>query len=173
MQTTVNLIGGLLNQLLATLASKIPEEMYAVYEQKHYRERRSAELSDLTSMYRLACQKFSRVYIGIDALDECKDSTVTELLEFLHDVPSSVRIFTTSRKHIKKQIESQFEGTLEITIEASENDIRAFVESKISEDRIHDPDIMDEKLEEEIPSKIVDLSLGMCERYNLSLSFFY
>lgn len=110
-------------------------------------------------MFQSVCKTFKTVYICIDALDEC--SNVIQLLRFIKDMPSSVRIFATGRKHTTKDVEHHFGGVPNILIEASEDDIRALVKSKIDENRLREPDIMDKNLEEEILNTIVRISHGM------------
>jgi hypothetical protein len=159
MQTTSNLMGALLNHLLAASAPMVPDEIGALYEQKCKRERKSVELSDIMNMFLSVNKTFKTVYICIDALDECSDAAL--LLRHVKDIPSSVRIFTTGRMHTKKAVERHFGVLPDITIEASEHDIRAFVKSRISENHAHEPDIMDEKLEKEICDQIISFSRGM------------
>jgi hypothetical protein len=157
-QTTTNLIGGMLKQLLAA-SPTFPQEIITIYEQKCQRERKSLELSDALTMLRSTCRAFNRIYLCLDALDECRD--VTLLLRSLQDMPFSVRIFMTSRKHVQKAVQSHFKDALTIQIEANESDIRLLVKSKIDENRIQEPDIMDEALEKEMLEKIVAFSMGM------------
>jgi ankyrin repeat protein len=159
MQTTVNLLGGLLNHLLAAIAPTIPDDVFAVYEQKCMRQRTSIELVDVMSMFQSICKTFKTVYICIDALDECND--VATLLMSIKDMPSSVRIFTTGRNHITRDVETHFGEAPNISIEANEDDVRAFVKSKIDENRLREPEIMDEILEGEIQSKIMGFAAGM------------
>ena len=110
-------------------------------------------------MFLSVCKIFKTVYICIDALDECSDAT--GLLRCIKDMPSPVRIFTTGRLHTTKAVELHFREFPSIRIQASEDDIRAFVKSKINENQLYESEIMDEKLEEEICGEIIRFSLGM------------
>lgn len=157
-QTTMNLVGAMLKQLLATL-SAIPQETTTMYEQKYRQGRQSLEGSDAIALFHSTCGAFDRTYICFDALDECKD--MEPLLNTLQEMPSSVRIFTTSRKHIQKVVQRHFQQALSISVEANESDVRAFVKSRIDENRIKFADIMDERLEKEILEKIIGSSKGM------------
>jgi hypothetical protein len=157
-QTTVNLMGGLLKQLLVTLP-ELPEELITIHRQKYEQERTSLELSDAVEMFHSTCRTFNRTYICLDALDECQD--VIQLLKCLQDTPSSVRLFTTSRKHIQTIVQHHFKESVTISIVANESDIKAFIKGRIEENRIQEPDIMDEKLEKEITERIVAFSKGM------------
>jgi hypothetical protein len=154
----VNLVGGLLKQLLATLPD-LPEDLVEIYRQKGGRERKSLELSDATAIFRSICKTFERTYICLDALDECKDAI--KLLKSLQDLSSSVFLFMTSRRHLQACVQGHFKNTLVIPILASENDIKAYIKDKVDENRIEEPEIMDDKLEGEITKKIIASSKGM------------
>ncbi len=63
-QTTVNIVGGLLKQLLSTLP-RLPEDIIRLYEQKCHRERKLFELTerrDSTSLGLLCLQ--SNIYLS-------------------------------------------------------------------------------------------------------------
>lgn len=147
----------MLKQLLAPSAS-IPSEILIKFKEDRV-QRKSLELSDAITFFRSTCQAFDVAYICIDALDECNN--IDELLRSLKDLPPSVRIFTTCRNHIKNFVCNHFKSAPEIEIKASEADIRAFVESKIRENCIRYPEIMDEKLKKDIQDKIAQNSKGM------------
>jgi hypothetical protein len=154
----VNLVGGLLKQLLATLPD-LPEDLVEIYRQKAERERKFLELSDAITIFNSTCKTFKRTYVCIDALDECRD--VIQLLKSLQNLPSSVFFFMTSRRHLQVYIQGYFKETLAIPMVASENDIRAYIKDKVDVNRTEEPEIMDDKLEKEIMDKIVASSKGM------------
>lgn len=58
-------------------------------------------------------------------------------------------------------MERYLQGTLIVPIKAQERDIRAFIKTKIDEDRVDNPEIMTQDLEEEIVKKITSLSNGV------------
>jgi hypothetical protein len=153
----VNLVGGLLKQLLATLPD-LPKDLVEIYRQKAERERKFLELSDAITIFSSTCKTFKRTYVCLDALDECKD--VIQLLKSLQNL-SSVFFFMTSRRHLQVYVQSHFKETLAIPIVASENDIRAYIKDKVDVNRTEEPEIMDDKLEGEIMDKIVASSKGM------------
>jgi hypothetical protein len=153
----VNLVGGLLKQLLATLPD-LPEDLVEIYRQKAERERKFLELSDAITIFSSTCKTFKRTYVCLDALDECRD--VIQLLKSLQNL-SSVFFFMTSRRHLQVYVQGHFKEILAIPIVASENDIRAYIKDKVDVNRTEEPEIMDDKLEGEIMDKIVASSKGM------------
>jgi hypothetical protein len=152
-------LGGLLNGLLSTIAPALPDDVIAVYEDKCKCQRKSVEISDIMGMMQSVCKLFKRTYICIDALDEC--SNTVQFLKYINELPSSTRVFTTGRKNIMGDVDLYFSEAPKVTIEASENDIKVFVKSKIDQNQLCEPDIMDKSLEEEIISHIVRSSRGM------------
>jgi hypothetical protein len=175
----VNLVGGLLKQLLATLPD-LPDDLVEIYQQKAERDRKLLELSDAITIFNSICETFKRTYICLDALDECED--VIQLLKSLQNPSSSVFFFMTSRRNLQVYIQRQFREALAIPIVASENDIRAYIKDKVGENRTEEPEIMDDKLEGEITDKIVTSSGGMLvtllsthliQAYNKIIGFSY
>jgi len=156
-QTTQNIYGAILKQLLRALPS-IPKELEKVLMKSH-REKNPLELAQLRDALRITSRFFDQIYICLDALDECEH--VDQLLSTLKQAPSSVRLFSTGRKHVKSIVQRYFEDTQTILIEAKESDVRILIQEKVNEDRMKDPKIMDAELEQDIIEKISALSIGM------------
>ncbi|KAJ6201088.1 LOW QUALITY PROTEIN: hypothetical protein J3E72DRAFT_413051 [Bipolaris maydis] len=97
---------------------------------------------------KMALHSFSRVFILVDALDECRvnDSCRAKLLSQLSELQTNcgANLFATSR----------FEGDTWLEIRASEQDIQRYIEAHI--DELPHPD-----LQQEISSKIVKAVDGM------------
>ena len=108
---------------------------------------------------RITCKSFNRTYICLDALDECLN--FHELLTNLQQAPSSIRLFSTGRNHVQPFVRKKFEHAQMIRIEAKDSDIRMLIQKYINEDRDKDPDIMDDRLEQDMIEKISALSKGM------------
>lgn len=144
--------------MIATLPD-LPRDLVDFYRQKAERDRKSLELPDAIAQFSSICKAFKRTYICLDALDECKD--VIQLLKSLKNLPCSVFLFITSRRHLQVYFQGHFKEALVIPIVASEKDIRAYIKDKIDENRTEEPEIMDDKLEKEITEKIVASSGGM------------
>lgn len=106
------------------------------------------------------CSASGEVFLVLDALDECdEDLNRGPILNFLGRLMrSSVRIFITSRPH-SPDINEKFTPCQQITIEATEADVRAFLYSRIAESRrmaliIHDT------LREEIVQSTTEKACG-------------
>jgi hypothetical protein len=149
-----DLIGGLLRQLVISSDSMPPD----ISEEYDKEPEGQANVCDL---FASSCLYFDRILIFIDALDEYDH--FRELLIFLHTLPCSVSIFTTSRKHVEADIKYHLSNPLTIRIEASPTDIERLVKQRIQTDCEQRPNIkaMDDALERDIIVKIRDLSQGL------------
>ncbi len=74
----------------------------------------------------------------------------------------------TGRNHIRTTVQCHFKSAQIIPIEAKESDIRLFIKNKVDENRIQEPDLMDERLEQAIIEKITASSKGMSAAYESS-----
>ncbi|OCK73256.1 hypothetical protein K432DRAFT_340557, partial [Lepidopterella palustris CBS 459.81] len=75
-------------------------------------------------------EDYSRVYVVIDALDECLDSQLLIKIRHLQTkARTDLHLMATSR--FIPEIEQNFAGALRLEIRASENDVRTFVASQM------------------------------------------
>lgn len=91
---------------------------------------------DLLSMLRYQMKLFSRVFIVVDALDECPNDTTSietntmdKFLKVLHQLPSNAHILYTSRHDIR--IGQGVEADCELEIVAHDTDLRNYFENQI------------------------------------------
>jgi hypothetical protein len=153
-QDTCSMIGELAKQLLLQ-SSFVPEEVWSLSE-KHTAITTEKARRVLTLLLR----SFDRVYICVDALDECQPQYREEFLHFLVTLRGTgLRFFCTGRSHIVAQVTELFEpiGIKTMEICAHEADIKLYIEEKISKDRRKGA--MDEQLKEQITKKLVSHKL--------------
>jgi len=80
---------------------------------------RGPRLADLVGMLRKALALIPRVFICIDALDECLPKCLPELLESLRDIvreSPTTKIFLTGRPHVWADIQRYFTKTISGTM---------------------------------------------------------
>jgi hypothetical protein len=104
------------------------------------------------------------VYLVLDALDECDSDKnrelVLDLLEFIFD-RSNIRTLVTSRPH-PSDIKMTFADFPKTVIEASDSDIRAFLDNKIRTSRRRwIQREVDETLRQQIIETVTAKSQGM------------
>ncbi|KAL7957331.1 ankyrin repeat-containing domain protein [Trichoderma compactum] len=155
-QTTDALLARLLRQL-AACQSSLPEAVHELYRQHDTRpstEELIRVLKSVTAMY-------SRIFIMIDALDECKSSNGTRLsvLSCIFKLRSEIRanFFITSR--FNTEISSAFSGIPTLEIRASDEDARGY----LSDNMVHLPKFVrdDPSLQEAIIDSILQAVQGM------------
>jgi hypothetical protein len=156
-QTTENILGAILKQLLALLA-EIPEAVWKLYEER-VRQEKPLSLTDAVDLLRITCAQFTTAYICLDALDELRD--LQGLLQSLRDRASSLKIFITGRPHVRETIQQYFKEAQIIPIKAHKSDIRLYIEHAIGGPDDKEPDAMDDELRRAILKKVVDSAEGM------------
>lgn len=80
-------------------------------------------------------EKLERVFLVVDALDECPETKRREFFRVLNRLPPVVNLFHTSRddtkihQHITREIQ-------ELIIWVSDNDVENYVRSRLEEEEI-------------------------------------
>ena len=129
-QMVATLIASLLKQIVQGRGA-ITDHVQSFYERHQRRETRPT-LSQLIGVLISEIQTYSKVFIVVDALDECRedDATRAMLLEALRSLPGQVNLLVTSRD--LPSIARDFEGTKRLYIRAKDDDIRAYIEGRIA-----------------------------------------
>jgi hypothetical protein len=153
-QTVSNLIASLLRQLVQD-RSVISDDIKMFYERHQYRGT-SPTLDEYTHVFNSEIGTYSKVFIVVDALDECPDDgTRAHLLEELQSLSGIVNLLVTSRE--LSSIAQHFEGTNRLNIRATDQDVRKYIEARIaSVPRRHL-----KALREEIVAQVVEKAQGM------------
>jgi hypothetical protein len=153
-QDTCSMIGELAKQLLLQLSS-VPEEVWSLFE-KHT----AITTEKAKQVLDLLLRSFGKVYICVDALDECESRSRKDILRFLvHLNGTGLQIFCTGRSHIMTEAMEFLEplGLRALEVCAYEADIRLYIEEKILEDGRKGA--MDEQLQGQIMKKLVSHKL--------------
>jgi Cdc6-like AAA superfamily ATPase len=158
-QKAQDLLASLLKQL-SEERSSLPESVKSLYD-KHEKKRTRPSLDEISGTLQSVAAAYSRVFIIVDALDECqtsdgcRQSFLSSLFNFQEKCGAN--LFTTSR-HIAS-IEKEFEGNPILDIRASEEDVRRYLESHMF--RLPGFVVRSIELQEEIKSNIVKAVDGM------------
>lgn len=119
--------------LLKQLVQSIPQMPDAIRDRfARHRHRKRPQLDDIHWCVKLLASKLSRVYIMIDALDECKKDVRNLILQRIFDLQSNCRLsfFTTSR--FVTDITSHFEQYPWLEIRAHQDDVRLYLSGQIA-----------------------------------------
>ncbi|KAL8820153.1 MAG: hypothetical protein Q9223_001570 [Gallowayella weberi] len=168
-QSASNFLGNLLGQL-ALQSPTFPEDIKSCHKQ-HSRNGTRPALSDLSRLLASQVQLFDKVFVLVDALDECPDhdGTRASFLSNVYELPASTKLMVTSRD--LPSIASLFKDDLRLDIRAREEDVKLFIESQM-EQRRELNDLLENRddIRSIIAKTIVDLSNGICATRPLKLN---
>ncbi|KAI9890633.1 MAG: hypothetical protein M1814_003831 [Vezdaea aestivalis] len=128
-QTALNLLASVLRQL--AYGNIIMLERLKPLSDRHEVQSTGPSLDEIIQALQSACSIFSRIFIVIDALDECSElSGAREIfLKALALFPSNVSILLTSRPHV--DVEARFRAVQRLQVAAKDQDIQAYLHSRI------------------------------------------
>ena len=137
-QTAANMIGALTKQVVNAL-EMVPTEIEEAFSTAE-REvgGRGLQVSERAKLLQVALTSFRRTFICIDALDECSDKHLPQLLTSLRTVcqeSPSVRLYITGRPHMSGAVEKFLLGGAQIIpISPNSEDIKEYVEMELNND---------------------------------------
>ena len=155
-QTVANIIGAILKQLVGR--GDIPNYLREAFQKGRMEfGGRGPRLGDLTGMLRIAITSLPRVFICIDALDECLPKSMPEVLKLLSDIVREcpgTRIFLTGRPHVREDIQRYFSKVVVVPISPNPDDIRDYVGMRLDSDP--EPEAMNKELRADIVRVILE-----------------
>lgn len=158
-QDIYHLLASLLKQL-AEASTPLPQAVKDLY-QLHYESHTKPSPEEISTTLRSVAATYSRVFVIIDALDECQSHNCrAKLLSELFKLQSShsINIFATSR-HITDIID-QFKGKSEsLEIRASDQDVERYLGKNM--DRLRPFVQQNQELQREIKTGIAKAAGGM------------
>jgi len=166
-QTATNIVGAILKQLV--VRGKVLEHVQKAFQRaKNEVGGRGLRLPDM--MLKQAIAALPRVFICIDALDECLPQHLLGLLvsleDTLHESPG-MRMFLTGRPQVQAEIEKRFTGSVIVPISPKMHDIERYLEKKLEMDT--ESDAMSDTLRADILRVISQRISGMCVAESLVL----
>ena len=132
-QNAQELLATLLKQL-SKEQSSLPESIKSLYD-KHKKERTRPSIDEISRTLQSVASTYSRVIIIIDALDECQVSDgcrkkfLTEI--FSLQIKTGANLFVTSR--FIPDITEKFNGSTILEIRAHNEDVRQYLDGRISQ----------------------------------------
>jgi hypothetical protein len=158
-QTLEDLLASVLKQL-AQARSSLPQSIRSLYDRCRSKNTRPS-IEDISMVLQSVAAEYSRLFILVDALDECQvnNNCRAKLLLQLSQLQnkSGANLFMTSR--FIPDITERFERDLRIEIRANEHDVQRYIEGHLDElPRFVQRDL---DLQQEISSSIVKAIDGM------------
>lgn len=164
-QTTANILAGLWRQLVHD-KDAMSDDVKALYRKHADRDTRPS-LDDVTEVLAKEVCRHQKVYVIVDALDECSETSRLELIEKIQKMQPTLRLLVSSRQY--DSIARQFEGNPRFEIKASTNDVRAYVAGRITKgSRLERHVIKDPTLVKDIEKVVVG---NAQEMYNPSFLY--
>ena len=161
-QTVNNIMGAMLKQLVSR--GEVTEDLRnAFHKAKREFGGRGPLLGDLMGMLRTAIASIPRVFICVDALDECLPKHLPDLLRSLRNIAQespTTKIFFTGRPHVRDEMQRFFTKAVVMPIAPNTNDIRSYVEMRLARDS--EPEAMSSDLRGDIVRVIPEMISDMC-----------
>jgi len=159
-QDAQSLIASILKQLVQD--SKTISNDLKTWFQPHLKREAHLPPEELTQALHLEIARHRRVFVVVDALDECTEesSTRADLLDELKSLPKNVNLLVTSRKI--SAIMNEFEGAERLEVYASDKDTKKYIVGRIH----HEPRLArhvkaDPGLQRAIVNGIISKAHGM------------
>ena len=129
-QTVSSLVASLLKQIIHDRCA-ISDNVKWIY--KYHSDRNTfPTLDELTRALESEIEMYSKVFIIVDALDECRedDGTRANLLQALRSLAGTVNLMVTSRD--LPSIAREFQRTKRLDIRANDSDVQRYIEGRIA-----------------------------------------
>lgn len=157
-QKVENLLANLLKQL-AQGHSSLPNCIRDLHE-RHNKERTQPSFDEISKTLHSVAATYSRVFIVVDALDECRisDGSRTQFLKEIFKLRANfiTNIFATSRPN--DEISSVFNRGLSRVISATDGDVLEYLNAQIS---IRQSDIIDSDTRDMVKTAVLKATSGM------------
>ena len=139
-RTTVAYMRTVLKQLCQTMQS-VPPKLQALYEQ-HYQNDSQPKYDELRIVLLAIIQQYGRIFLVLDALDECSEDQRKDLCDFIFSIINTttststsgiVKLFVTSRKEpgIERAFRQKAIPMIEVEAERVDSDIKVYVKAEI------------------------------------------
>ena len=165
-QTATNVIGAILKQLLVR-GEVLGHVQSAFRKAKKEVGGRGLRLPDMVQMLKQAVALLPKVFMCIDALDECPPKYLLELLGSLKDIlqeSPKTRVFLTGRPQVEAEITRYFIAGLTIPVVPKTHDIEVYLKNKLEMDP--EPVAMSDGLRGDIlriiPERVSQMCVGAC-----------
>ena len=147
-------------QQLVQQHSVISDEVHELYK-SHITKRTRPSLAEFSKLLQSEINGYSKVFVIVDALDECNEKDMTRLVTELLHLPRHLQLLFTSR--YSPDIEPKFKDMPRLEIRASDADVRNYLHSLVEKEDfcLHRYIQKDASLRSTIIDTIAEKSKGM------------
>lgn len=154
-----DLLGSILADIARPAWSAVSPKLIEIYKEHRARNSRPS-FDDISQLLLSESNHFSKLFVVIDAIDECSNSkTLTKLLKELSSLRPILRLMVTGRWNVR--IDSVYPEHTPLSIKANEEDIRIYLDSRINEAEKLKSYLDDDLNETVIKDRIVKKADGM------------
>jgi hypothetical protein len=158
-QSVSELLASILKQIIQD-QSAVSENIKKFYKEFRYTRPRRPKLADLTIALQSEIRTYSKVFLVVDALDECLEGVQGDLIKRLGSLAHTLYLMVTSRP--LDLLEQQFHSSSRLDINANNGDIRKYIEGRIMcEPRLAPLITTEHSLQESIVNKLVVKASGV------------
>jgi len=158
-QSPVNMLGSLLRQRVSGMEGISESVVQSFRKRRKGIGGRGLQVSGILKMFQ-SITAAKRMFICVDALDECAPEHRVVVLESLRQVVQGspdARLFMTGRPQVRSEVEKRLDGAVTfISIHPTEDGVIRYLRDKLSNDTA--PEIMSSKLEAEIMKTLPEMS---------------
>ncbi|KAK2747592.1 hypothetical protein FQN55_004946 [Onygenales sp. PD_40] len=158
-QTLSHILAVILKQLIQR-QPEVPEDIKKDYQRHVAKKTRLSDDQLVQSLHSIA-GLFSRIYVVIDAMDECQPSIddLDDIIPSIFKLQSDTRMNILVTSRVIPEITRWFETSVKLDIRAIDSDVRKYLDAHLLKLR---PFVRrDSKLQEEIKTKIIGSIDGM------------
>jgi hypothetical protein len=156
-QTTSSLLAAMLKQLVQDRPS-IAKPLSSLYDHHEVRRTRPS-IEEMLSALQSVLADYSRMFVVIDALDECVYDDRRELLSKLRNLQSKTGLHLMATSRFIPDIIEEFNGLPTLEVRADDADVKRYVTGQTN--RLSRCVQRDDNLQELIQNKIVEAVGGM------------
>jgi ankyrin repeat domain-containing protein 50 len=154
-----DLLGSILADVARPAWTAVSPKLVSLYKEHRARNTRLS-FDDISQLLLSESNHFSRLFVVIDAIDECSNSkTLTKLFKELNKLRPILRLMVTGRWNIR--IDSVYPKSTLLSIKANEEDIRTLLDTRINEAETLKSYLDDNLNESMIKDRIVKKADGM------------
>jgi hypothetical protein len=157
MQNPDSLLASLLRQLAQNL-DPMPDSIVALYD-KHKVKGTRPSFNETSKALRLAVRRLPRVFIVIDALDECRRLAISRILDELFDLQATHNLNLLATSRFIPEITAKFQGKPTEEIRAAKTDVMTYINANMN--KLHGFVSRNQQLQQKIIVQISDAAGGM------------
>jgi hypothetical protein len=155
-----DLLGSLLGDVARRAWNTESPKLIELYK-KHRKENSRPSFDDISQLLLSESNHFSKLFIVIDAVDECSDAKVlVRLFKELAKLRPILRLLVTGRPNIRT-VEAVYPDCTLLRIKANEEDIRSYLDGRINESEVLKSYLDEDFNETVVEDKIIESADGM------------